>query len=167
MKSQFEMSMMGELNYFLGLKVKQMDKWIFISQFKYARDLIKKKFDLENAKHARTPMSTSIKLSKDVNQTLYRSMIGSLLYLTTSKLDITFSVGICDHFQACSKESHLFSMKRIIKYVNEILGYGIWFTLDTNTNIAEYTNAYWTGSSNDRKSTSGWCFYVGNNLVAQ
>ena len=79
-----------------------MDKVIFISQSKYARDLVKK-FGLENAKHARTPMSTSLKLSKDasskdVDQTMYRSMIGSLLYLAASRPDIAFSVGICAHF---------------------------------------------------------------------
>ena len=75
-----------------------------------------KKFGLENAKHARTPMSISLKLSKDtlekdVDQTLYRSMIDSLLHLTTSRPNIAFNVGICAHFQACPKESHLFSMK--------------------------------------------------------
>ena len=79
-----------------------MNKGIFISQSKYARDLVRK-FGLKNAKHARTPMRTRLKLSKDtsgkdVDQTTYRSMIGSLLYLTASRPDITFSVGICAHF---------------------------------------------------------------------
>ena len=92
-----------------------MNKGIFISQFKYDRDLVKK-FGLKNVKHARTPMSTSIKLSKDtsgndIDQTLYRSMISSLLYLTASRLDIAFSVGICVRFQTCPKESHLLAMK--------------------------------------------------------
>ena len=93
--------MIAELNYFLSLQVKQMDKWIFISQSKYSRDLVKK-FNLTNSKHGRTPTSTSLKLSKDasgkdVDQTLY-SMIGSMLYLTASRPDIAFSVGICAHF---------------------------------------------------------------------
>ena len=101
---------------------------------------------MKNIKQARTRKSTSLKLSKDtsakdVDQTLYRSMIGSLLYLTTSRPDIAFSVGICAHFQACPKESHLFVVKRIIKYVNGTLRYGILFTLDTNANIIGYTNA--------------------------
>ena len=81
-------------------------------------------------------------------------MIGSLFYLTASRPDIAFSVGICARFQACPKESHLFAIKRIIKYVNGILGYGILFTLDTNVDITGYTGANW-----------GY-FYVGNNLVA-
>ncbi|XP_057459238.1 secreted RxLR effector protein 161-like [Actinidia eriantha] len=116
-------------------------------------------------------MSTSLKLSKDtsgkdVDQTLYRSMIGSLLYLTASRPDIAFSVSICARFQACPKESHLFAVKRLIKYVNGTIRYGIWFTLDTNANIVGYTDADWVGFADDCKSTSSRCFYIGNNLVA-
>ena len=99
MKSEFEMSMVGELTFFLGLQFCQLEDGMFISQSKYARDLVKK-FGLDSAKHACTPMSTSIKLNKDtlvkdVGQTLYRSMIGSLLYLTASRPDIAFSVRVC------------------------------------------------------------------------
>lgn len=90
--------MVGELNYFLGLQVKQ-DSRIFISQAKYARNLVKK-FGLENTKTARTPMAMSLKIcmgdqGKDLNPSLYRSMIGSLLYLTANCPDIAFSVGVC------------------------------------------------------------------------
>ena len=118
MKSEFEMSMVGELNFFLGLQIHQLDDGIFISQTKYAKDLIKK-FGLESAKHAKTPMSTTCKLTKDssgidVEHTLYRSMIGSLLYLTASRPDIAFSVGVCARFQASPKESHLSAVKRVI-----------------------------------------------------
>ena len=93
-------------------------------------------------------------------------MIDSLLYLTASRPDSAFSVGICACFQAFPKESHLFVVKRIIKYVNGIFGYGIWFTLDTNTDIAAYIDVNWVGSIDDCKSTSGRCFFVGNNLIA-
>ena len=104
-----------------------MDKEIFISQSKYARDLVKK-FGLKNTKHAKTFMSISLKLSKDtsgkdIDQILYRSMIGSLLYLIGSRPDIAFSVGIYACFQVCPKESHLFAIKKIIKYVNGTFGY--------------------------------------------
>jgi hypothetical protein len=88
MKQEFEMSMIGELNYFLGLQVKQTVEGIFISQSKYAKDLVKR-FGLDGKSHAQTPMSTSVKNSSDlagksVDPSLYRSMIGSLLYLTAS-----------------------------------------------------------------------------------
>ncbi|KAK0593785.1 hypothetical protein LWI29_021976 [Acer saccharum] len=111
MSLEFEMSLVGELSYFLGLQIRQMHDGIFITQAKYAKNLVKK-FGLEKAKHCDTPMSTTLKLSKDasgksVEQTLYRGMIGSLLYLTASRPDISFSVGVCARYQADPKESHL------------------------------------------------------------
>ena len=93
------MSMVGELNYFLRLQVKQREDGIFISQEKYAKNLVKR-FGLDSKKHTSTPMSSSTKLSRDatgveVDPTLYQSMIGSLLYLIASKPDIAFGVGVC------------------------------------------------------------------------
>ena len=98
----FEMSMVGEQTYFLGLQVKQTDFGIYINQAKYARNLVKR-FRLDKAAHARTPMAANTKLTNDpsgesVDVTLYRSMIGCLLYLTASRLDIAFSVGVCSRF---------------------------------------------------------------------
>jgi len=170
MKQEFEMSMIGELNYFLGLQVKQTAEGIFISQSKYARDLVKR-FGLDGKSHARTPMSTSVKISSDlvgksIDPSLYRSMIGSIMYLTASRPDIAFSVGVCARFQANPKESHLTAVKRIIRYVNDTLSYGIWYSRETNLVVVGYSDADWAGNDDDRKSTSGGCFYVGNNLVA-
>jgi len=170
MKQEFEMSMIGELNYFLGLQVKQTVEGIFISQSKYAKDLVKR-YGLDGKSRTRTPMSTSVKISSDivgkvVDPSLYRSMIGSLLYLTPSRPDIAFSVGVCARFQANPKESHLTVVKRIIRYVNDTLLYGIWYSRETNLVVAGYSDADWAGNAYDRKSTSGGCFYVGNNLVA-
>ena len=130
------MSMVGELNYFLGLQVKQREDGIFISQEKYAKNLVKR-FGLDSKKHTSTPMSSSAKLSRDaaevkVDPTLYRSMIGSLLYLTASRPDIAFSVGVCAQFQAALKETHLTAVKRIIRYISGIFDYGIWYSKDSN-----------------------------------
>ena len=102
MKREFEISMVGELNYFLRLQVKERKDGIFISQDKYAKNLVKR-FDLDSKKHTSTPMSSSVKLSLDaagveVDPTLYRNMIGSLLYLTVSRPDIAFNVGVCAQF---------------------------------------------------------------------
>ena len=99
MKKEFEMSMVGKLTFFLGLQVKQKKEGIFISQEKYTRNLVKK-FGLDSKKHDSTPMSSSTKLNLDpsrvkVSPTLYRSIIGSLLYLMASRPDIAFSVGVC------------------------------------------------------------------------
>lgn len=169
MTKEFEMSMVGELNYFLGLQVKQTESGIFVSQSTYARNLVKR-FDLETRKTARTPMSTTVKLSKyeegtKVNKKLYQAMIGSLLYLTASRPDLCLSVGLCARYQANPKVSHLQAVKCIIKYVKETLNYGMNYTVETNSNLACFCDADWTGSLDDRKSTSGRCFFLGNNII--
>ena len=170
MKKEFEMSMVGELTFFLGLQVKQQKEGIFVSQEKYARNIIKK-FGLDSKKHASTPMSSSTKLNVDssgveVSPTLYRSIIGSLLYLTASRPDIAFSVGVCARYQANPKESHLTAVKRIIRYINGTSDYGLWYSKDSIAYLVGYSDADWAGSVDDRKSTSRGCFYLGNNLVS-
>ena len=170
MKREFEMIMVGELNFFLGLQVKQQKDGIFISQEKYAKNLVKR-FGLDFKKHTSTPMRSSVKLSLnatgvDVDPTLYRSMIGSLLYLTASRSDIAFSVVVCAWFQAALKESHLTAIKRIIRYINGTYDYGIWYSRDSNECLSGYSDADWVGCIDDRKSTLGGCFYLGNNLVS-
>ena len=116
-------------------------------------------------------MSSSVKLSSDpvgakVDPTLYRSMIGSLLYLTVSRPDIAFSVGVCARFQVAPKESHLTAVKRIIRYVNGTSDYGIWYSRDSNDCLVGYSDADWARCVDDRKNTSSGCFYLGNNLVS-
>ena len=107
MHSEFEMSMMGELNFFLGLQIKQLKEDTFINQTKYVRDLLKK-YNLEEVTTKSTPMGSSIKLDMDkkgkpIDQTKYRGMIGSLLYLTTSRPNIMYSICLCARFQECPK----------------------------------------------------------------
>ena len=92
-------------------------------------------------------------------------MIGSLLYLTASRPDFAFSVGLCARFQAAPKESQLTVVKRIIRYINDTSDYGIWYSRDSNECLAGYSDANWAGCIDDKKSTSGGCFYLGNNLV--
>ena len=101
-----------------------------------------------------------------MSPTLYRSIIGSLLYLTANRPDIPFSIGVCARYQATSKESHLTTVKQIIRYINGTPDYGLWYSKDSNACLAGYSDADWAGSMNNRKSTSGGCFYLGNNLVS-
>lgn len=110
MHSEFEMSMIGEMKFFLGLRIKQLEEETFISQAKYAKDLIKK-FDMMDCKPSTTPMATSISLNSDpsgmpVDITRYQGMIGSLLYLTASRSNNMHAVCLCVRFQANRKESH-------------------------------------------------------------
>ncbi|MCH82370.1 gag-pol polyprotein, partial [Trifolium medium] len=170
MQTEFEMSMVGELTYFLGLQIKQMEETIFITQSKYAKNMVKK-FGLDNAGHKRTPAPTHLKLTKDekgvsVDQSLYRSMIGSLLYLTASRPDIAFTVGVCARYQADPKTSHLLQVKRIFKYINGTCDYGMLYTHGGGSTLVGYCDADWAGSVDDRNSTSGECFFLGNNLIS-
>ncbi|GLJ07859.1 hypothetical protein SUGI_0075700 [Cryptomeria japonica] len=128
MQSEFEMSMLGELTYFLGLQILQQDKGIFISQIKYAKEMLNK-FQLEYCKPVSTPMATDSKLSKNdespvVDQNLYRSMIGSLLYLTASRSNIIQAVCMVAKFQATPKQSHMNVVNRIFRYLQGMLSYG-------------------------------------------
>ena len=93
-------------------------------------------------------------------------MIGSLLYLTASRPDIAFSVGVCARYQASPKESHLLALKRIIKYVSGTLSYGIWYSFDTDDRLSAYSDADWAGDVDGCRSTSGGCFYFGSALVS-
>ena len=93
-------------------------------------------------------------------------MIGSLLYLTASRPDICFSVGFCARFQADPRESHLEAVKRIIRYISTTISCGIFYTCETNAEIAGFSDADWGGNMKDRRSTSGGCFFIGNNIVA-
>ena len=102
----------------------------------------------------------------EVSPTLYRSIIRSLLYLTASRPDIAFSVGVCARYQATPRESHLTAVKRIIRYINGTPNYGLWYSKDSNACLASYSDADWAGSVDDQKSTLGGYFYLGNNLVS-
>ncbi|GJW14881.1 retrovirus-related pol polyprotein from transposon TNT 1-94 [Tanacetum coccineum] len=136
MHDEFEMSMMGELNFFLGLQIKQMEDGIFFNQSKYIKEMFKK-FGLEDSKPMKTPMSSDTKLTKDeecesVDSTKYRGMIGSLLYLTASRPDIMFSVCLCARFQEAPKTSHLEAVKRIFRYIKGTTHLGLWYPKGTD-----------------------------------
>ena len=170
MQSEFEMSMMGELNFFLGLQVKQTKEGTHISQTKYIHDMFKK-FGFEDLKPSPTPMSISTKLEKDENEkpfdaTLYRSMIGHLLYLTSSRPDIMFSVCMCARFQSNPKHSHYLAVKRIFRYLKHTPTLGIWYDKHSSFDLHAFSDADYGGCRIDRKSTSGTCQFIGNMLIS-
>ena len=145
MQAEFKMSMIGKLSHFLGLQIRQQESGIFISQSKYAKNLVTK-FGLEYASPVGTPMGPNVKLTvdllgKSVDSSLYRSTIGSLLYLIASRPDISYSVRVCARYQANPKESHMIALKRIIKYVKTTTDFGVWYNKDTDDVLAGYSNA--------------------------
>ncbi|GJZ16916.1 putative ribonuclease H-like domain-containing protein [Tanacetum coccineum] len=159
MHKRFQMSSIGELTFFLGLQVMQKDDGIFISQDKYVADILKK-FDFVTVKTASTPIETNKALLKDeeaedVDVHLYRSMIGSLMYLTASRPDIMFVVCACARFQVTPKVSHLHAVKRIFRYLKGQPKLGLWYPRDSPFDLEAFSDSDYAGASLDRKSTIG------------
>ncbi|GJR14779.1 putative ribonuclease H-like domain-containing protein [Tanacetum coccineum] len=170
MKSRFQMSSMGELTFFLGLQVKQKEDGIFISQDKYVAEILKK-FDFANVKTASTPIETQKPLVKDeeasdVDVHLYRSMIGSLMYLTASRPDIMFAVCACSRFQVTPKTSHLSAVKRIFRYLKGKPKLGLWYPRVSSFDLESYSDSDYAGANLDRKSTTGGCQFLGRRLIS-
>ncbi|GJZ06267.1 putative ribonuclease H-like domain-containing protein [Tanacetum coccineum] len=150
---RFQMSSMGELTFFLGLQVKQKEDGIFISQDKYVGEILKK-FVFSSIRTTSTPMETNKALIKDedgedVDVHLYRSMIGSLMYLTSFRPDIMFSVYACSRFQVQPKVSHLNAVKRIFRYLKGRPNLGLWYPKDSPFTSTKsgfgHTWAKWNG----------------------
>jgi hypothetical protein len=161
MMQKFEMSMMGELSYFLGFHVKQLKEGTFISHMKYTQDLLKR-FGMKDAKPAKTLMGTYGQLDlnkggKSVDQKAYWSMIGSLLYLCASRPDIMLSICMCVRFQSDPKECHLVAIKRILRYLVSTPCFGIWYPKGSTFDLIGYSDSNYAGCKVDRKSTSGTC----------
>ncbi|XP_050915544.1 secreted RxLR effector protein 161-like [Lathyrus oleraceus] len=170
MQREFEMNLMGELDYFLGLQIKQLNEVRFFCQTKYGKDLLKR-FGMVDAKSIDTPMVTNGNLErnengKNVEVKKYRGMIGSLLYLTAFRSDIMFSVCICVRYQSTPKESHLKVVKRIFRYLHGTLNYGFWYSKGSDCSLVSYTDSDFVGCKSDRKSTSGTCHIFSNSLVS-
>jgi len=162
MKGEFEMSMMGELSFFLRLQVKQTKDVIFLCQSKYCKEILKK-FEMESCKETNTPMPLSCYMDADaagksVDQTKYRGLIGSLLYLTASRPDIMFAVCLCARYQTNPKESHFKVAKRILKYLKGTSIVGLWYP--------SHSSIHLIGCKLDRKSTSGTCHLLGSSLIS-
>ncbi|GKE39372.1 putative ribonuclease H-like domain-containing protein, partial [Tanacetum coccineum] len=170
MHKKFQMSSIGEITFFLGLQVTQKDDGIFISQDKYVDEILKK-FGFSTVKTASTPMDTSKPLLKDtkaedVDVHLYRSMIGSFMYLTTSRPDIIFVVCAYARFQVTPKVLHLHAMKRIFRYLKGQPKLGLWYPKDSPFDLEAYTDSDYAGACLDRKSTIGGCQFLGRRLIS-
>ena len=170
MQSEFEMSLMGELTYFLGLHIKQCTEGIYLSQGKYICELLNK-YNLKDSRSVSTPMATGVQICKDengksVDSTKYRGMIGSLLYLTASRPDIMFAVCVCARYQADPKESHLLLVKRIFRYLRGTSELSLFYPRGQDFKLSGYCDADYSGSLDDGKSTSGSCQFLGSSLVS-
>jgi hypothetical protein len=159
MTDMFKISMMRVLTFFLRFQIKQVKERTFISQTKYTRDTLKK-FGMDKAKLIKTHMSTNNHIDLDldgtsVDQKIYHSIIGSLLYICVSRPDIMFSVYMCVRFQAALKDCYLRAVKRIMRYLVLTPNLGLWYPKRSHFKLLKYSDADYVGCKVDRKSTSG------------
>jgi hypothetical protein len=152
------------LQFFLGLQIKQSKEGTFVHHAKYTKDIVRK-FKMEDSKAMTTPMSTTTALDADeegehVDRKEYRSMIGSILYLTAKRPDIQFSVFLCAHFQASLRTSHRQAVKRIFRYLRHTLDFGLWYSASSSLALHGFLDADFAGCRLDWKSTSGIFFAV-------
>ncbi|GJX82869.1 putative ribonuclease H-like domain-containing protein [Tanacetum coccineum] len=170
MHKRFQMSSMGELTFFLGFQVQQKEDGIFISQDKYVAEILKK-FDFATAKTANTLIETNKALVKDeeakaVDVHLYRSMIGSLMYLPASRPYIIFYVCACARFQVTPKTSHIHAVKRVFIYFKGQPKLGLWYPRDSPFDLEAFSNSDYARATLDRKSTIGGCQFLRRRLIS-
>ncbi|WVZ86101.1 hypothetical protein U9M48_032936 [Paspalum notatum var. saurae] len=170
MSREFEMSHMGELQFFLGLQINQSPEGTFVHQVKYTKDILKK-FDMGDSKPMKTPMSTNTTLDADedgeaVDWKEFRGMIGSLLYLTMTRSDIQFAVCLCARYQASPRTSHRQAVKLNLRYLKFTPELGLWYSKGSSLSLRGFSVADHAGCRIDRKSTSGTCQLLETSLVS-
>ncbi|GJT80469.1 retrovirus-related pol polyprotein from transposon TNT 1-94 [Tanacetum coccineum] len=170
MTTKFKMSMMEEISFFLGLQISQSPRGIFLNQSKYASKIIKK-YGLLTSDSVDTPMVEKNKLDEDlqgipVDAIIYRGMIGSLMYLTSSRPDLIYAVCLCDRYQAKPTEKHLHAVKRIFRYLKGTINMGLWYSKDTNMSLTAYSDTNHAGCQGTRHSTLRSAQFLGDKLVS-
>nr|GEW02580.1 hypothetical protein [Tanacetum cinerariifolium] len=170
MYSKFKMSMMGKILFFLGLLISQSPRGIFINQSKYALEPLKK-YDFESYDLVDIPMVEKSKLDEDkegkaVDPLHYHGMIGTLLYLIASRLDLQFSICTCARYQARSTKKHLHAVKRIFRYLRGTVNQGLWYPKDSSISLTEFTDADHAGCQDTHCNTSGSLQFLGDRLIS-
>ncbi|XP_052299567.1 retrovirus-related Pol polyprotein from transposon RE1 isoform X1 [Citrus sinensis] len=166
---EFEMKDLGPLRYFLGMEIARSSKGIFVSQRKYTLDLLKETGML-GCKPGDTPIDPYHKLGyaiegKSVDRESYQRLVGKLIYLSHTRPDIAFAVSVISQFMHSPCKEHLEAVYKVLKYLKKTPGKGLLFKKNNNLQVEVYTDADWAGSVIDRRSTSGYCTFVGGNLV--
>nr|GEZ40470.1 hypothetical protein [Tanacetum cinerariifolium] len=169
MVKRFEMNMMGEKKFFLRLQVNQFSNGIFINQSKYILDILKR-FGMENCDTVPTPLVEQAKLKLDlvgkpVDHTDSQSMIGSLMYVTSSRQDIMFAIYMCARYLENPNEHHVSAVKRIFRYLKGTINLGLWYPKDSGFDLTAYSDADHARCHLDQKSTSGSVQFLGDKLV--
>ncbi|GJY72372.1 retrovirus-related pol polyprotein from transposon TNT 1-94 [Tanacetum coccineum] len=170
MTTKFKMSMIGQMSFFLGLQIFQSPKGIFINQSKYASKIVKK-YGMLTSDSIDTPMVEKSKVDEDlqgkpIDATLYRGMIGSLMYLTSSRPDLICAVCLCARYQAKPTEKHLNVVKRIFRYIRGTINWGLWYSKDSAIALTAFADVDHAGCQDTRHSTSRSMQLLGDRLVS-
>ncbi|XP_050139286.1 uncharacterized mitochondrial protein AtMg00810-like [Malus sylvestris] len=166
MIKEFEMTDIGLMAYYLGIEVKQNEEGIFISQESYTKEILKK-FKMEECKPISTPVECGVKLTKhdegeSVDPTFYKSLVGSLRYLTCTRPDILNAVRLVNRYMENPTTTHLKTAKRILRYLKGTVNFGLFYSSSDNYKLVEYSDSDWAGNSDNRKSTTGFVFFIGD-----
>ncbi|RVX17827.1 Retrovirus-related Pol polyprotein from transposon RE1 [Vitis vinifera] len=161
---------LGKLKYFLGIEIAQSSSGVVLSQRKYALDILEETGMLD-CKPVDTPMDPNVKLIPGQGEPLgdhgrYRRLVGKLNYLTITRLDISFPVSVVSQFLQSPCDSHWDVVIRILRYIKSTPGQGVLYENRGHTQVVGYTDADWAGSPTDRRSTSGYCVFIGGNLIS-
>ncbi|KAI3513963.1 hypothetical protein L1887_12232 [Cichorium endivia] len=168
--TRFHMKDLGRLKHFLGLELSYDDEGIILHQRKYCCDLLKR-FEMVDCKPAVTPMDTNTKLFAEVGReledaTVYRKMVGSLIYLTLTRPDIAFPVGVLSRFMQHPRKPHLGAARRVLRYIKATLNYGVKFKREPECKLMGFCDADYAGDVNTRRSTTGYVFMLGSSVVS-
>ena len=166
MMKEFEMTDIGCMPYYLNIEVKQKDKGIFITQEGYAKGVIKK-FKMNDSNPINTPMECGIKLSKHeegerMDPTLFKSLVGSLRYLTCTRPDILYAIGVVSPYMENPTTTHLKAAKRILQYIKGTTNFGLYYSISDDYKFVGYSDSDWSRDVDDHKSTIGFVFYMGD-----
>lgn len=170
MSQEFEMKDLGDLHYCLELEVWKDSGQTFLTQGKYVRNLLER-FRMEQCKTAATPLQQNLKLSSDdgtkqVDATLYRQLVGSLIYLTTTRPDLAYSVSVLSQFMSRPLDSHWNAAKCVLRYLSGTCNYGILYTDSSDVTLAGYSDSDWAGNLDDRRSITGYAFSIGSGVIS-
>eukprot|EP00253_Pinus_taeda_P032123 PITA_32123 len=168
--TEFDMKDPGQMHYFRGLEVWQQKGEIFLGQGRYATKILKR-FGMGDCRPMATPMITNWKKidaseDKDADPTLYRQLIGSLMYLVNTRPDICYAVNILSQFMVEPKRAHCAATKHVLMYLQGTVDYGLLYNKGKDIRLSGFTDVNCTGSLLDRKSTSGYCFNIGLRITS-
>ncbi|XP_068649520.1 uncharacterized mitochondrial protein AtMg00810-like [Aristolochia californica] len=166
----FHMKDLGQLAYFLGLEVYHRPKGIFLNQHKYTQDIITLA-GLADTSSIATPMEVNVKYRKDEEDllddpTLYRRLVGSLIYFTTIRPDISYVVHQVSQFMSCPRHLHLAAVRRIIHYLQGSPTRGLFFAIGSSLQLVAYSDGDWVGCPDTCRSTTGWYMFLGDALIS-